>query len=136
EVWQRNKDYELDEYIEAYPNELFIRALLGLAGHHSYPQENIPIESVKISDMSEHPIERFKSPLTFKPIGNSIYLILEEIPDSLYNREFEFQATTGKSKKPDRSPLSIKTPALEHKLDLYQFVNYYWGNRREWNEIR
>ncbi len=133
ELWERDEDLDLDEYIEAYDNEWFIRALLGLSGHHSYPQENIPIESVKITDMSEHPIERFKSPLTFKPIGDKIFLILQEIPDILYNREFEFQAKP-KAKNEGRSPLAIKTPPLKHKLDLYDFIKRYWG--RDWEEIR
>ncbi len=142
ELFHQNPDYPADDSILAYDNERYIRALLGLAGQHSYPQKNIPIADVRIEDVeyknaedekdrTAKKIDRFKSPLTFKPIGNKIYLIVEEIPSILYNREFEFQPIS-KTKGDERSSLTMKTPPLNLKLNLYEFVK---SNMRNWYPV-
>ena len=128
EMFTQNDNYDVNDCIDACESERYIRALLGLAGQHSYPQREIPIDDVKIEDMEEDKekkIDRFKSPLTFKPIGGKIYLIVEKIPDLLYDRDFEF-STKG------RSSLAIKTPPLKHQLNLFEFVK---NNMRNWNPI-
>jgi curved DNA-binding protein CbpA len=85
-------------------NHFFVRALLGLAENNEFgtfsPKDNVKIQ---ISDkLSNNPhtkakaIERFKSPITFKRIGNRIYMFVYKVNGLLQtdidgnDREFEF----------------------------------------------
>ncbi|MBL7786763.1 MAG: hypothetical protein JNM36_12715 [Chitinophagales bacterium] len=111
--------------IVAWPNERYIRILLGLAEEYVYMQASIPIDKVKINDLAGE-IERFKSPLTFKVVNKHIYILCGEIPDDLYERTFEFSAD-------DRVPLHIKTPPLEMILNLGDFLKNYLG--KDWKQV-
>lgn len=67
----------------------YIRALLGLHQHFEFPNDKNNKEIIKISHES---IDRFSSPITYKPIGGIIYLILNDIPDEMFNTKFTFSA--------------------------------------------
>ncbi|WP_373802710.1 hypothetical protein, partial [Bacteroides heparinolyticus] len=67
----------------------YIRALLGLHQHFEFPNDKNNKEIIKISHES---IDRFSSPITYKPIGGVIYLILNDIPDEMFNTKFTFSA--------------------------------------------
>lgn len=65
---------------------MYVRALLGLHGQFEFPQLN---RRVKVSNqVANPPIERFASPIIYKPIGDIIYLILKDIPDKMFDMEF------------------------------------------------
>ena len=71
---------------------MYVRALLGLHGQFEFPQLD---RRVKVSNqVANPPIERFASPITYKPIGDIIYLILKAIPDEMFDMEFVFSTET------------------------------------------
>ena len=101
-------------------NSVFARALLGLAGSYSYPQNNIRIDTITIKD-SENNIERFKTPYTFKVVGKTIFLIVNTIPDAMFDREFVFSSNITEDEK-----LRLKTPSKD-SLKLIDFIKQYSG---------
>jgi len=70
------------------PNYRYIRALLGLAEHNEFRTWKGKIQ-INIKD-SKDEIERFQSPLMFKVFNKTIYILPNEIPDSMYQRDFDF----------------------------------------------
>lgn len=71
----------------------YVRALLGLAQHNEYGVKGN--KNRAIVNISNSEIERFKSPITFKIINNTIYLICHKIPGELVkhngsNRKYSF----------------------------------------------
>lgn len=71
----------------------YVRALLGLAEHNEYAANNsdpaIDKIQIKIKD-ARGEIERFRSPIIFKVFNNKVFLLPEEIPEEMFNRDFEF----------------------------------------------
>jgi len=59
----------------------YVRALLGLAQHNEYGVNGN--KNSAIVNISNSEIERFKSPITFKIINDTIYLICHKIPVSI-----------------------------------------------------
>lgn len=90
-------------------NHFFIRALLGLAEHNEFAMISnrnrtiIKIEDSELGSNSEETnndvVSRFQSPITFKPIGEKIFLLTKEIPNELFllrngnARKFDFKLT-------------------------------------------
>lgn len=100
-------------------NVKYIRALLGLAELYEFPKDGRA--KVKIRHLGGK-IERFRSPLTFKIFGNTIYILVGSIPDDLYGATFEFENEGRK--------ILINTPP-KGTFDLYQFLEDHventWG---------
>lgn len=85
-------------------NHFFVRALLGLAENNEFgtfnSRDNVKIQITdKLSNnphTKEKAIERFKSPITFKRVGNRIYMFVYNVNNLLQtdidgnDREFEF----------------------------------------------
>jgi hypothetical protein len=85
-------------------NQFYVRALLGLAEHFEFGTSNYRNKvKIKVSDRlsssistSEISIDRFRSPITFKIIGDTIFLIAHQTNPLLVrdknggDREFEF----------------------------------------------
>jgi len=96
-------------------NFRFIRAMLGLAGHYEFRTLNKkPPEKVTIT-CSDRTLKRMRSPIEFKVINDTVYLLCNEHYKRLYDKEFDFNYK-GKSFK-------IKTPK-ESEFDLYKFMDY------------
>lgn len=86
--WEKPMEREMiglppEKGTRSYPKE-YVRALLGLHGQFEFPQLN---RRVKVSNQVAN-IERFASPIIYKPIGDIIYLILKDIPDEMFDMEF------------------------------------------------
>ena len=116
------------------PNERYIRGLLGIGDqqqwfssdgegrkiidHHNekgkpvYKKETILIESEN-SD-----IKRIPSPLTFKIIGNTIYILPEEIDSRIPGSSFRFSNNSNKS----IDPVSLQIPYAE-EFDLNEILS-------------
>ncbi|RXE57793.1 hypothetical protein [Acetivibrio mesophilus] len=112
----------------------YVRAMLGLAEHFEYKtkvaDEKINIE---ICD-NEKAVERFKSPIQFKVFENNIYLIIKNIPNEMYNREFSFKLgktikKNGEKHQDSVDPdfLTIRTPTKD-EFDLCDFVKAKIGS--------
>lgn len=75
----------------------YIRALLGLHSLFDFTQLN---QQVIVSNEN---IERFASPIVYKPIGSTIFLILKEIDEDIFGKKFIFSC--GEEKKDVYTPL-------------------------------
>lgn len=102
---------------------LFVRPLLGLANKYDF-SENQKYKTIKInhfpSKNSEDNliIERFESPILYKPIKTStgryeIYVLLKGIPKEIRGAAFQLLVSV-------EEPPTIKTPS---KLDLKEFIS-------------
>ena len=87
----------------------YIRAMLGTAGINEYDRGN---ETVTIDGGV---IERFASPITYKIIGNSIYLLGDRSYEEIMNKPFEFVHKNNN--------FSINTPS-KNEFDLYEFLKF------------
>lgn len=93
-------------------NFRFIRALLGLAGHYEF---KIPGKETVTITCNDSNIKRMRSPIEFKVINDTVYLLCNEHYKKLYGKSFKF---TYGSKSFD-----IITPK-EDEFDLYEFMDY------------
>lgn len=120
--WLKEKFIGLEKDHE---EKYFGRAMLGLVGNYSFINPKVkregevyPDHKVDIEVKSEI-IDRFKSPITFKPIEFKnewrIYIIPEEVPEEMTSKEFEFQSE-GKTHR-------IKTP--KKVIDIKDLIIKY-----------
>lgn len=77
---------------------------------------------VKISIRSNDNIARYKSPLNFRVFGKSIFIIIDETTDEIYDKEFTFVA----SYKNGNSKTELKTIKTPQKKDFNfcEFMEY------------
>lgn len=97
----------------------YVRGLLGVCSHVTFRGEmNGRIDY-------ESDIHRFKSPLTFKIVNNTIAIIPEKIPCELFNKEFIFKHECNNKKVKLKK---INTPSKD-EFDLvrflYAFADYF-----------
>lgn len=85
----------------------YIRALLGLHEHFEFPNK-------KLIRVSHDNIKRFASPITYKPIGGVVYIILSEIPYEMFDAEFTFSSDSANKQ-------TIHTPK---DFDLSAFLGF------------
>lgn len=111
-------------------DQRFARAMLGLVGSYTFkpqrenrrPGHVYPRIQVDIDVTPENPnLERFKSPLTYKPVKVNkdswrIYIILHEVPTAIAGQNFRFDNSVG-----DR--ITINTP--DNVIDINDLVNNY-----------
>lgn len=100
--------------------ERYVRALLGLSSSFSFKDQRrtgggtVDV-NIKISHANET-IERFPSPLTFKVINNTIYIIPKEIDERMWGEKFIFTYELDKREENiDRIQQKVKSEKL--KLD-------------------
>ena len=98
---------EAEKDTEESYTQKYIRALLGLHNLFDFSQLK---KQVKVSHET---IERFASPIVYKPIGSSIFLIPKEIDSKIFNTEFVF--SYGEDEK------TVMTPS---KFDLVAFISF------------
>jgi hypothetical protein len=67
----------------------FGRAMLGLAEHYEFRARNGYI--YKVSVKNDNGFERFKAPITFKVYNKHLFVIINSIPDELFNQNFSFE---------------------------------------------
>ena len=94
----------------------YIRALLGVAELYEFPRDGakIKIECVDDGEDKKTKVERFKSPLTFKVFGGTIYLMANKLPPEIYDRTFKFSKD-----KQGKEYVLIKTPPKPKKGDAW-----------------
>ncbi len=97
------------------PDYRYIRALLGLAEHNEYRTRKGKIQ-INIKDNKKE-IERFQSPLRFKVFNQTIYLLPNEIPAAMFNREFDFLLDNKKVL------FTIPTPR-ENQFSMVEFLDF------------
>lgn len=104
----------------------YIRALLGLAEEYVYPfdKENGKETKVKIECIDKD-ISRFKSPLTFKVFENTIFVLVNDIEDDIFDATFEFYIK-------DNRKVTIKTPPKyingKEVFNLKDFLEKHMNN--------
>ena len=109
-------------------NFRFIRVMLGLAGHYEfkildkkYPTKpdgkpNFKKDPEKINiTCNDDSIKRMRSPIEFKIIGNTVYLLCNDFYKYLYGKSFNF--------KYGNKDFNIIAPQ-ENEFDLYKFMDY------------
>lgn len=94
-------------------NFRFIRALLGLAGHYEF---KIPSKEIVTITCNDETIKRMGSPIEFKIIGDTVYILCNDHYKKLYGKSFQFSYKNFK-------PFNIITPK-ENEFDLYKFMDY------------
>ncbi|MGE5340828.1 MAG: hypothetical protein ACM3SY_05025 [Candidatus Omnitrophota bacterium] len=96
------------------PDYRYIRALLGLAEHNEFRTWQGKIQ-ITIEDHKEE-IERFQSPLMFKVFNQTIYIFPNEIPDAMFNRNFNFLLD-------DNNLFTIPTPKKD-QFSMIEFLDF------------
>jgi len=101
--------------------EYLVRDLLGVASFQAYKSYNFDLQYDKGNE-----IERFKSPITFKPILSedkdstkfTVYLILNPIPDDIFDKEFKINKTRGHL---ELDSITLRTPP-QGKFDIEKYL--------------
>jgi hypothetical protein len=94
-------------------NFRFVRSMLGLAGHYEF---RVPSrKTVTITCCKDKSIKRMRSPIEFKVVGDTVYLLCNEHYKKLYGKSFNF-SYKGKD-------FDIIAPK-EDEFDLYKFMDY------------
>lgn len=104
----------------------FFRAMLGLPELYEYlvDDKGKPDQKNKYQVKFNHPhIKRFRSPLTFKYFGRSIYVIAENIPDGIFGATFSLTLNTKNAPSP--TPLTTLTTPSRTEFDLIEFLDTY-----------
>ncbi len=109
----------------------FGRAMLGLAEHYEFQTTDRDIKYKVI--ISNDNIERFKSPVTFKVFNQSIYAIVEDVPENMFGASFDFKVQ--KKKKIDSEwkdvgriiniTEDLKTP-FDKEFDINDFLDNHF----------
>jgi hypothetical protein len=107
------------------PDVRFVRVLLGLPGLHDYPQSP-GRPKVKICEKSGV-IERFRSPITFKVHGNSLYLLARPTDPGMLGKAFQFYR--GENPNSDNQAFVLHSPK---SFDIKDFLS---KNLRNWNHV-
>lgn len=110
-------------------NPRYVRSLLGVAGMTTFVNKAGKKETIDISDVRSKQkekadcIERMNSPVFFKIVKNNVFIVARDVPDEIYDQEFEFynKMTQKKGK--------IKTPSVHDfkngRFDIHAFLKSY-----------
>jgi hypothetical protein len=110
-TFHSNKDSE-----DTYEEKKYVRALLGLSENFRYLPKGDIIMIEHQPEQEDNKIERFASPVFFKVIGNTIYIVAKRIDDGIYGKEFSFNGN-GKT-------VQLKTPE-NGSFDIDDFMEYF-----------
>ena len=95
----------------------YVRALLGISDGIEFKDHE---RKGKI-EINNKEIERFKSPLTFKIIDNTIFIIAEEINQQIFNKSFAFSHKFKIKNEEKTDTQNIYTPE-RNEFDLVDFL--------------
>ncbi len=101
--------------------DYLVRDLLGVASSQTYRFYRFDLQYDE-----DNEIKRFKSPITFKPIyvGNNtfkVYLILNPIPDGIFDKEFKINKIV---KKQPVGLITLKTPPLTKRFSIEEYLRF------------
>jgi len=125
---KRRMGSEIKKDLSKDNRQKYIRAFLGLAELYEFPQSGakINISCFDGENLAIEPIDRFKSPITFKVFENNIYMLTHEIPPELFDRTFKFSNGAGE--------VLINTPPKSANFDLDEFLEKHHEN--SWNYVK
>lgn len=113
--------YRADSY-QINKNPKFVRAVLGLGGFLLFRDRNKGTEKIGIKSM-DRSIERLKSPLFFKLINKTVYIIPLDSYENILDKSFRFSS---KSKS-----LVLRTPSRFALSDFLSFAVSQYNQHRE-----
>lgn len=70
----------------------YVRALLGVSGKLEFIKDTYYRGDKAIVRIKNNDIQRLKSPVFFKVVGNTVYYVGEKINDEVYNKKFSFES--------------------------------------------
>jgi len=94
----------------------FVRALLGLATQQEYNRG--PKSGGELITVSNENIKRFKSPILYKKIGKTIYILPNRSYNTILNKSFTFSIDKNSKKN---KPFELMTP---EEFDIFDFFDY------------
>ncbi len=106
----------------------YVRALLGLAELFDYPKSGIKVKVKHAENNDDKKIERFQSPITFKPIGKEIYFLVPRKThlEKIKGEKFWFYTTDRLEYASNDQKLLLSVP---NDFDLIDFIKYALNNR-------
>lgn len=125
ECFSANLDKQIKEHspsdVLEYSSEkkYLLRDLFGLSSSQkwkSYNNVSIEKEDVKKDERGKPVIERFKSPITFKIIDNTVYFWADETINDILDKEFNIKAGRG------NDSLNLFTPPEFNFDDFFDFT--------------
>ena len=108
----KNGNKPIDVQNPKEENYRFIRSMLGLAGHYEFRTPSVEKVTITCNDIK---VKRMRSPIEFKIIGDTVYLLCNEFYKHLYGKSFNF--------KYGNKDFNIIAPR-ENEFDLYKFMDY------------
>ncbi len=147
--YQWEKRWLKEKFIGLKPNNTpkkYARAMLGVVGNYTFkpnkgktcaPEDANKIypKNEKTIAVSSNQVERFKSPITFKPIINGtkvrIYIVTNEIPKQLLGKDFTFTENSNSHtlSTPDRAIKLDNLIEAYHKELTNSFTAYTFTGR-------
>lgn len=133
-VFQKNENskYELfslhkkNTPIKQDEHFTYLRALLGTANQYEFLLKNPPAPKKKmlVSVKGVDGVERFKSPIMFKVLEENIYMVGNNMPEEIFNKEFYFEVTVEGDSSYENVKIekTLKTP---ESFNLIDFMNDY-----------
>lgn len=110
---------------------LYYRAMLGLAEQFEFLLENPARQNAKmIVKVSNQDIQRFQSPILFKVIDDQVYLVGNEIPESILNKPFSFLVNFQGNNAVRNEPVSEDGSSLltPESFSLKNFIAFAMNN--------
>ena len=88
------------ETTEAIPdgNYRYIRALLGATDKEKWDKSSFTINFKHVEGNNHKVIDRIPSPIVFKPVGNCLFILVNDIPEEIYGEEYELSSTMGRDR--------------------------------------
>ncbi|HCC69057.1 MAG TPA: hypothetical protein DEP99_04130 [Nitrospiraceae bacterium] len=110
-------------------NQYLVRDLLGVATSQAYMSERFELQHDE-----QNEIQRFKSPITFKPVETAngqfkIYLITSPLTPDIFNKEFTIykvieEIVNGKKRKKQDGSVTLKTPPEVNQFDIDKYLQF------------
>lgn len=111
-------------------NYAYIRAILGLAEQYEFQLETPYQKAIVKIKSANNCISRYKSPLLFEIINNSIYLVGNEINTEILNKPFQYsyiEQTKNKNMRTGKSEITERTMHInEIEMNYNNRINYHY----------
>ena len=111
-----------------YSSYYFFRPLLGFTENYEFLLYNPPLENRNnkmLVSVKNGEVERYKSPILFKVIGETIYLLSNDVDSVIYDKEFKLNVTINEDKRYNKFEIkeSLKTTTRD-LFNLKDFIDY------------
>ena len=115
ELKEQQKKYDLNSPVNANgQNTFLLRDLFGLSSEQSWMSYRASIKKEHEKEQKQEEIERFKSPLTFKIINNTVYFWADKSVEKILDKTFKINAIG--------TPLNLKTPKVFCFNEFFEYV--------------